>query len=379
MKILTASRICAALLSVALIHFAGSVLIPLLVAIMCALLLDPVVAQLEGRAISRPVASAMTLSGFVLVIFLGGWAAYRSCSQVLEQGPQYMHRLKALTATWNIHPSELHSHAGSLFGLIGSAFEGVALALFVPLLIFYLLSDKQNLVESFNTLAGKICYLPKINSDLPEMIRTFFKGNLVGGLILVGLHVILFQALGLQNSLGLALISGFLNLIPILGAPLALALPVAQGMLQWDTFVPFGALILATLSFHFLVGNIVLPQMIGTRVNVNPSALIVGLLFWGWIWGPMGFLLAIPLTSALKIALESNHASIPLANLLAARPRHVISKYRFHTEHAQKPRPAEAIWSKAANTPASGMTTQAGGLRVQEITAAKTKVATTVQ
>ncbi|MBC7386269.1 MAG: AI-2E family transporter [Cryobacterium sp.] len=351
--LLTAPRIIAGILILALMYFASAVLVPITMALLVALFLDPFVTRMSKLKMSRLVATSVAMLIFFSAAVLGIQAVYKVGKRAMEQAPQYITKTQQIitaierqtgefqksmagpaepsrvtTVETEIQRVEVVDGASYWRSLVlkamGSVFEIVSIALFVPLLAFYFLADKSNLLESFNTLAGRIFYLPKLNKDLPQMMRAFFNGNLVGGLVLVVLHFSLFIFLGLKNALALSFVSGFLNLVPLVGAPVAMILPVAQALVQWNDPLLFVTLVAGIVVFHFFVGNVILPQFIGTRINVNPASLIFGLLFWGWIWGAMGFLIAIPLTATIKILLECNSAARPIANLLAAKPRHVI-------------------------------------------------------
>ena len=150
------------------------------------------------------------------------------------------------------------------------------------------------------------------------MIRAYVLGNLMLGLALAGLQGGLFAALGLDNAAGLGVVTGFLNVVPVLGLPLALLLPLLQGLGSFARPWPFAVLGLALTALHLIASNWIVPRTIGLRIKVNASAGTVGLLFFGWIWGVTGFLLAVPLTAALKIALECSPRSRRWAGLIGA-------------------------------------------------------------
>jgi hypothetical protein len=66
---------------------------------------------------------------------------------------------------------------------------------------------------------------------------------------------------------------------------------------------------------------VLIPKFIGSRVNIGPVAATVGMLFWSWVWGGVGLLLAIPLTAFVKLVADCHPALAPVANLLAETPR----------------------------------------------------------
>jgi predicted PurR-regulated permease PerM len=352
------------LLALVLAYFARAVFVPIFLALFLTMLLEPLVRGLSTRGIQRPAASLLVTTFFVLGTVLAGWYLYRSVMGIAAEMPLYAERIReifsGLHATSDkIEESTRTLSLGSqvsgpgiqqvqlvdryplwmryLMEWVGSIYEVVTVALFVPLLIFYMLLEKENLLESFNGIAARFCYLPKLNSELPKIIRAFVRGNAFTALFLIAAHAIVFRSIGLEHWIPLAIFSGFLNLLPLVGAPLALVLPFAQGVIQFSTPGPFVILAGALVAFHFLSNNFLLPYFMTSLVNVNTVTLLSGLLFWGWLWGAMGFVLAIPMTALLKALLESNAQTYAVANLFAARPRHLIPWSHRDSEAGEKP------------------------------------------
>jgi predicted PurR-regulated permease PerM len=341
-------------LTLALAYFARTVFVPLFLAIFLAILLDPFVKILmrgtRGK-LRRAEASIVVTVVFLCFTVLGGWAIYRSISGIASEMPVYSERIHELLSGMHSTTEKLEQSTRTLgltgpsadadiqqvqvvenipvwakimVGWAGSLYDLVSVGIFVPLLLLYMLFDRDNLLESFNAIVGKYCYLPKLNMELPKIIRAFIRGNIFTGLLLIVLHGLVFRAVGLGNWIPLAVLTGVLNLLPLIGAPLALILPFAQAGIQYHTAAPFVVIGLFLIAFHLISNNLVLPFFMSSRVNVNSMTLVFGLLFWGWLWGPIGFLLAIPMTALVKTFLESNSETFALSNLLAARPRHLI-------------------------------------------------------
>jgi predicted PurR-regulated permease PerM len=338
-------------LTLALAYFARTVFVPLFLALFLAILIDPFVRALMRWKIGRAEASIFATIVFVFVTGLTGWAIYRSVSGIAGAVPAYSERLKELASGMHSTTQKFEESTRTLgfngpngdediqqvqvvenvpvwmkfvAGWVGSLYDLATVAIFVPLLLLYMLFERDNLVESFNALAGKHFYLPKLNSELPKMIRAFVRGNIFTGILLIASHALVFKLVGLQNWLPIAVLSGFLNLLPLIGVPLALVLPFSQGVIQFHEAGPFVILGICLIAAHMISNNLVLPYFMSSRVNVNSVTLVFGLLFWGWLWGPIGFLLAIPMTALVKTLLESNSETFAVSNLLAARPRHVI-------------------------------------------------------
>jgi predicted PurR-regulated permease PerM len=111
-------------------------------------------------------------------------------------------------------------------------------------------------------------------------------------------------SLGMKGAIPLGIASGLLNLLPFLGLIAALALPLAAALLQFNTPGPFIVIVLTILFLHVVSTNLLIPKFIATRVSIGPVAATVGILFWGWLWGVMGLLLAVPLTASIKLVAD---------------------------------------------------------------------------
>lgn len=321
--------------------FAKIILIPLFLSLFLAILLEPFIKVVMKQNFSRKLAAIFVTCGLGVFTLFAGWLLYTAALEFAISLPTFIHtanewlsKVESLSA--KISPSlgqnistqqflpkiELTHFA---FSNLGTLFEAASILLFVPLLMFYFLVDKENLLESFNVINGRYFNLPKLNSELPRMLRVFFAANLFTGIFLVLSQGIVFLAFGYENWITLALLTGFLNLLPMVGAILSMAALLVLGIgvkLSLSLVLIFSGVI---LGLHFVANNLILPLFVGSRININAVAMLVGILFWSWVWGVAGFLLAIPMTALIKILLECNKETYAFANLMAAKPKHVLS------------------------------------------------------
>jgi len=133
-----------------------------------------------------------------------------------------------------------------------------------------------------------------------KMVRAFIVGNLIVGLLISGASTAAFGLLHLPYFYFLGFISGFLSLIPYLGPLLAVVPPFLSGLgvVQGTGFI---VILLTVFGLHIFAMNVLYPKFLGSRLQLNPLAVTLALLFWGWLWGAMGLVLAIPMTAAIKI------------------------------------------------------------------------------
>jgi predicted PurR-regulated permease PerM len=345
--------ILAVLAAIASAYFAGAVLIPLLFALFFAILLEPLVARLEARGLRRNFAAAAVVLAFLAAVGGAIWACGKPFSNIVTEMPQYRAKIrtavsalerktKSITAVTGLpgsHPSAAPAKASSgagdgesswgqfIWRGLGSFFEAAGIAVFVPFLMFVMLIEKDLLVNGFKRLAAGSCDIGMIDRETSRMVRSYFYGNLVAGVVMAVLHWLVFLGLGLKNAVGLGLVSGLITLVPLIGLPGALLLPMTQGLLQFERALPFVLLASSMTGLHLINANYVIPRVIGERVKINSTAATIGLLFWGWLWGVTGFVLAVPLTALLKILFESRRGSEAYALVLASEPREAHASF----------------------------------------------------
>ncbi|MCY4159236.1 MAG: AI-2E family transporter, partial [Bacteroidetes bacterium] len=109
-----------------------------------------------------------------------------------------------------------------------------------------------------------------------------------------------------------------LNYIPNIGSFIAVLLPFGFALLQFDTLtIPIIAALLMWL-IQMIMGNVVDPRLMAFSLNLSPLLVIVSLIFWGWLWGVAGMILAVPLTATLKIFFENIDSLRPIAVLMGS-------------------------------------------------------------
>src|SRR5262249_51177450 len=140
--------------------------------------------------------------------------------------------------------------------------------------------------------------------------------------------------LGLPNPLLWGITVGVLNFIPYLGPIAAAVMMLLAGVLTFDTLPAAVAPALALIGVHAIESNVVSPLVVGRRLELNPLAVFVSVLLWGWLWGIPGALIAVPVLLGLRIAcqriramrkwamyLEHNGDDVPSLRSLMRSPR----------------------------------------------------------
>ena len=122
--------------------------------------------------------------------------------------------------------------------------------------------------------------------------------------------------LGVDFALVFGFIAFVLNYIPNIGSSIAVIFPFILTLLQFETLaIPMGVLI-GLGGTQLIMGNVVEPRIMGYSLNLSPLLILVSLIFWGWLWGIWGMVLAVPLMATIKIVFENLEHMKPVGKLM---------------------------------------------------------------
>ena len=317
--------ILAAAIVLMLIYTAKLILVVILVSILISFVLAPVVDLLARFQVPRGLGSFIAV--FLLVVAAGGatYFSYNRALDFMHEVPKYKAKFSDMTGTIRERAEEIEkttetvlpesadakktitvkqsSDWTDLVSRNASSVSEMLLAVtFVPFLVFFMLSWQDHVrsasVMLFRMESRNTAYV--MLGLVASMIRSFIVGNFIIGVFLSACSIALFALLGLPYFYFLGVISGFLSLIPYLGVILALVPPLIAD-LGHLTVAVFLIVVVAILGLHLVAMNVLYPKILGKRLQLNPLAVTIALLFWGWLWGAMGLILAVPITGAVKI------------------------------------------------------------------------------
>ncbi|MGH9580219.1 MAG: AI-2E family transporter [Terriglobales bacterium] len=310
-------------------YVAKLVVITLLVSILLAFMLEPLVSALLRVRVPRSVGAFLAVAVFLGVLYAGTYVSYNRASAFMQELPSYSERIQkavrsfrkstetlkktteTMLATGADETNTLRVRENFNWGELltrsaASVWEFVLIVSFVPFLVYFMLSWHDHVraatVMLFRLENRNAAYLTL--GRISSMIRSFVVGNLLIGLFMAAVSMIVFALLGLPYPYFLGFISGFLSLVPYLGLFLALVPPLVAGLGQLGG-AKFLAIAATVFALHVFAINVLYPKLLGKRLQLNPLVITIALLLWGWIWGGMGLLLAIPLAGAVKIVFDN--------------------------------------------------------------------------
>jgi predicted PurR-regulated permease PerM len=204
---------------------------------------------------------------------------------------------------------------GAVRGVAGFA-SGAVLVLVIA--IFGMVEAdrfRTKLAAAFGTGAADHQRFAKIINEVQRYLTIKTVISLITG-FLIGLWC---WAIGLDFAIFWGLVAFILNYIPSIGSFIA---AVPAFMLALIQLGPSFALLSAIgyIAVNILLGNVIEPMLLGRQLGLSPLVVIVSVVFWGWLWGPIGFLLAVPLTMIARIMLENTEGYSWIAVLMAPVP-----------------------------------------------------------
>ena len=298
---------------------AEALLVPFLLSLFLAVLCSPPLAWMKERGVPNALAILIIIATVVITSLIIGVIVSSSIKSFRADLPEYQMRLTALTAQLfdglnslglsvdmshlkeGFDPSTALSFAGSTLSQLGNMMTNATLILLTVVFILTEevgISDKLKVAHhnSTKTLQALQRFTKSVNS---YMAIKSVMSLLTGGIILVWLWV-----LNVDYFLLWGMLAFLLNFVPTLGSILAGIPPVLLALIQLG---PTHALLtlLGFVLVNFGVGNFLEPRVMGKGLDLSALVVFLSLVFWGWVLGPIGMLLSIPLTITVKIALES--------------------------------------------------------------------------
>jgi predicted PurR-regulated permease PerM len=317
---------------VAALWLFSGVLLPFVAGMGLAYLLNPLAHRLEmlgmGRVVASLVIVGIVVLAIVVLMLLIAPIAFNQLASLLENVPGYMRRLQQilteraqpwLNRSMGVHlPSSdvavsdfVEEGAGWLTTFLRSLWSGgralisiFSLIVVMPVVTFYLLCDWQRLiatvdgwvpVKSRDTVRALAC-------EIDAALSGFMRGQTLVCLLLGSYYAIGLTLVGLHFGVLIGLLAGLISFIPYIGSMTGLVLAIGVAMAQFWPDWTWIALVLAVFLFgQFIEGNILSPKLVGASVGLHPLWLIFALFAFGYLFGFLGLLIAVPVAAAIGV------------------------------------------------------------------------------
>lgn len=314
---------------IAALYFARSVVLPVVLAFILSVVFTPVVRGMKKAWIPAPLAAAIVVLALLAAFFSAAYFLVEPAGDWLDKAPQGLRKieLKLRHVSGQVHDvtkatdqvqTMTQDMAGSgnsktqevtvktptlAEGIVTAAREFAVSAVSTLVLLFFLLSSDglflRKIVSVTPLLADKqraIDITRQIESEVSNYLFTVTTINAVlGGVVAIAMYL-----LGVPNPALWGAMTGLLNFVPYLGDVASVGVLTIVGLLTfddlWRGLEPPAIFCLLTA----IEGYLVTPHVLGRRLSLNPVVIVFSVLFWGWLWGLLGVLLAVPMLVVVK-------------------------------------------------------------------------------
>lgn len=316
----------------------SSLLIPLVLAAILTLINLPLIHFLERRKLPRLLISLTVALVTIVILWVVVSMISRTVNQIIGQQDmlaQQLNRRLIAAISWidkiipSVDTNDIRAEINRIFspgniastiGPLLSSFVGGVGSSTALFLLYYIIL--------LSGASGYHAYIDYVmgsdnsggNRDIwtqtQESISTYVSIKTMVSLATGMLTFLVCLAFGLQFALFWGFVAFLMNYIPSIGSIIATLLPVAMGVIQFDSVGMIVALLTALGLTQFIIGNILDPMLMGSRLKLNTVSVIFGLLFWGYIWGIPGMLLSVPLMVMTRLLLERSESFAIFARIM---------------------------------------------------------------
>jgi len=309
---------------------ASSIIVPFIFAVFIAIICAPLLSWLTRRGVPAVLAVLIVLFGILLFGFLLMLAMGSSMQSFSNALPGYQANLQQqfnVFINWltslgievsttgireALNPASAIKLVNGLLNSLGGLFAN---AFLIIITVLFILLEASSFPVKLKAISGEgrvnFGYVDHFLSSVQHYISLKTITSLATG----ALVVILLSFLNVDFPLLWGLVAFLLNYIPTFGSIIAAVPPVLLALVQFGVPTALGTA-LGYLVINVSIGSIIEPRVMGRGMGLSALVVFLSLIFWGWVFGPMGMILSVPLTMLAKLALENGERTHWIAVLL---------------------------------------------------------------
>ncbi len=323
-----------------LLSLMKTVLLPFIIAVFLSFIFRPVVFFLKQKRVPMFVSLILILCFFSAILFGLSMIISASVTSFIQELPKYeaklsylltqlFHRADAMAASYGVKTSDvrltdalqLSSLTGILTSSFGTILDVLSNIFLILLFLMFILAGSGQLVAKIDDAFSekRSVRISAVLETVDQNVRKYLMAKTFISLCTGIIAAVTLAIFGVNFPLLWGFLFFMMNFIPNIGSLIATLFPVLLAFLQFDSITrPFIILLLLVVEQN-IIGNVIEPKVMSFSLNLSPLLILVSLLFWGWLWGIMGMILAIPLMSIIKIVAEDVSALRPLALMMGGK------------------------------------------------------------
>lgn len=314
----------------------------LILAIFLGNIFSPLIDRMRKYGVPMPIIIILILLIVAAALTGVAYALYLGIDSVVQNAPKYQDRLnellngvnsfiqnssqklygKSVDFNWQ-EMANLERISGVAYAIVGSFFSILGDLFLVLLFLIFVLAEARifrvKIQKAFTNdhALQTLTVVNRIDKEVRQYILSKLLINTING---VANAAIMFS-FGVDFALLSAVLAFLLNFIPNIGTFISLGFPILVVLLQFTSWPMIIIIITLLVLVEFFIGNVLEPRIMGHSLNLSPLVVLFSLIFWGWLWGGWGMIMAVPITSVLKIVMQNIEALRPIALLMSETPR----------------------------------------------------------
>ena len=302
---------------------AQTIIVPVLLSVFIAIISAPALFWLKSKKVPTIIAFILVVVCVIFVLSLIGMLISSSVNDFMDNLPGYQKKLRGITSSAivfaeshkipfsktsilkYINPSVALGFAGNMIGGLGGVLSN---ALLIFLTVAFMLFESSSFPRKLKTIAFDTDDANQPVGIFTKNIKKYLAIKTLTSLSTGILVAIALKLMHIDYPLLWGLLAFFLNFIPSIGSIIAAIPPVLLALIQhsWHTSIWVAAVY---IIINFTIGNYIEPKYMGKGLGLSPLVVFLSLLFWGWVLGPVGMFLSVPLTMTAKIACDSHEST----------------------------------------------------------------------
>lgn len=294
------------------------IVFPFLLALFLSYILSPLLDFLKAHKIPKTLSIIFIVLAAFFIIYLLGSLFYSSGKTFAEALPQYgekanaflntiINQIRLIQRDWKlvdwIQSFDFERMGKILLSSLGPFFSFFSNLFLIFVFLLFILAERDSFQDKLQTaMSGEdSSRVIKIYKNINHQIQRYlaikttiaFSNGLLAAIILTLFDVEFAVVFGFLTFL--------LDYVPSVGAIISTFFPVAMAAFQFETLWPAFWILIILISIQTILSNFIEPRLMGSGLGLSPLAVLISLLFWGWLWGVPGMILAVPITGIIKI------------------------------------------------------------------------------
>ncbi len=307
------------------LSYTRAMMIPFAFSVFLALILKPIVQFIQiNTRLPRILVVIGVISATVALLIGSFYVLGNTFAETLDSIEQYNDRLwrgiAFITSTLQAYGVPLDEEKVRNFvrsmplltylqNVTGHIVSIISNTLIIFVFVFFILAGQRTNTHPKPGLFWKI----------DQQIRRYLLVKAVASVVTGVLVWITLAVIGVDLALMFGFLTIVLNFIPTIGSIIATLLPIPIVVLQFDSPAPMILAVAIPTAIQFMIGTVTEPKILGDSLDIHPVVILLSLMFWGIIWGPVGMFLAVPITAAMKLSLECFHETKGVAAMMSGR------------------------------------------------------------